>query len=243
VRFDPAEWSAIYDSPQPSAPGFVFRRGASLAIEACLARAESGERWVDVGTGTGHLAERIAAAGLEVTGVDRDERMVDAAWKRCTPEAQSNGLRFAVAEADRLPFPDETVDGVIATALVGLLPDPASFLREVHRVLRPRGSAVITFSNRSSVLHGLGMKARVWGPDRSSRRYAAPARRYTLRQAVLELQRAGLATARTYHYNFFFVPGGRMLPPRNVALFLEPRLQRPIGALLARNLLTVAVKC
>jgi SAM-dependent methyltransferase len=158
--------------------------------------------------------------------------MVEAARRRCAPEALSNGLRFAVAKADGLPFDDAAVDGVVATALVGLLPDPPSFLREANRVLRPGGRAVITFTNRASPLHKL-----------RSRRYAAPARRYTRGEALLELERAGLAAERTYHYNFFLDPGGRMWPPRNLALSVEPRLQGTVGALLARNLLAVAVKC
>jgi ubiquinone/menaquinone biosynthesis C-methylase UbiE len=232
VRFDPAEWSAIYESPRPGGAAFVFRRGAELALDACLGLAEPGEHWVDVGAGTGHLAERLVAAGVEVTGVDRDPRMVDTANRRCGPEALSNGLHFAVAEANSLPFADAAVDGVVATAVAGLLPNLGSFLREAHRVLRPGGSAVITFTNRSSPLHA-----------RRSRRYAAAAHRYTRDEAVSELERAGFAIARTYLYNFFLSPGGRMWPPRDVALFLEPRLQRPVGALLARNLLASAVKC
>jgi ubiquinone/menaquinone biosynthesis C-methylase UbiE len=239
VRFDPREWSAIYESPRPSGEEFVFRHGAELALASCLERAEHGEHWVDVGAGTGHLAAELAGAGLRVTAVDSDAGMTDSARARFPPEGRE-GLRFALAEADELPFADGTVDGVVATAVIGLLADPQPFLREVNRVLRPGGSAVITFSNRWSLLHGIGMRVRTSWPARSRQRYAAPARRYSRRDAVLELDRAALEVVRSYYYNFFFVPGRQMWPPRRPALFLEPRLQRPGGALVARNLLVVA---
>jgi ubiquinone/menaquinone biosynthesis C-methylase UbiE len=219
----------------------VFRHGAELALESCLERAEHGEHWVDVGAGTGHLAAELAAAGLRVTAVDHDARMIDAARTRFGSDGRE-GLRFAIAKADRLPFADGTVDGVVATAVIGLLPDPQPFLRQVQRVLRPGGNAVITFSNRSSVLHGIGMKVRTSWPARFSRGYAAPARRYSRREATLELDRAALEVVRTYYHNFFFGPGRRMWPPRRPMLVLEPRLQRPSGALVARNLLVVAAK-
>jgi ubiquinone/menaquinone biosynthesis C-methylase UbiE len=242
VRFDPAEWSTVYESSRPSGQAFVFRHGAELALECCLGTAEPGEHWVDIGAGTGHLAARLAAAGLRVTAVDDDATMVRAARTRFGSAGRPDGLGFAVANADALPFQDGTVDGVVATALVGLLGDPRPFLREVSRVLRPGGNAVITFSNRSSMLHGIGIKVRTKGPDRCSRRYAAPARRYTRGEAIAELDRAALEVVRTYYYNFFFAPGRRMWPPRRLALFIEPRLQRPGGALVARNLLAVAAK-
>lgn len=242
MRFDPAEWSAVYDAPRPSGHEFAFRHGAELAQAACLERAEPGEHWVDVGAGPGHLAARLAAAGLEITALDYDPAMLKAARERFGSANGSSALEFATAKAEALPFAGGSVDGVVATALVGLLPDPRPFFSEVGRALRPGGTAVISFSNRSSPLHGLGMSIRTRGPERHSSRYAAAARRYTRREAVRELERAGLELERAYYFNFFLSAGRRAWPPPRLALFLEPRLQLPGGALVARNLLTVARK-
>ena len=107
---------------EPRGPGLVFRRGADLAFEAVLAR---GGRWADVGCGTGHLAARLATAGIQIVGVDADPAMVAAARGRF-PE-----LTLAVATAESLPFGDGELDGVVATSLAGCLADPAPFLRRL----------------------------------------------------------------------------------------------------------------
>src|SRR5688572_30310376 len=132
------------------------------------------------------------------------------------------GLRFQAGEAERLPFADASLDGVAATSVVGLLDDATAFLHEVGRVLRPGGTSVITFTNRQSVLHALGSRRR-----RSPLRL--PVRSYSTREAVLELEAAGLAVAEIRYYNCFLASGRFMLPPRALALLLERILNRRGG--------------
>jgi SAM-dependent methyltransferase len=96
-----------------------------------------GERWLDVGTGTGAVALRAARAGARVTGVDLSPVMVDTA-RRLTRE-QSAGIRFEVGDAESLQYEDAGFD-VVASALgVFLAPDHAAAGRELARVCRPGG--------------------------------------------------------------------------------------------------------
>ena len=55
--------SSLYDDRH----SFVWKKGADL-VE--MLAPEPGERILDLGCGTGHLTDRIAAAGAEVTGLD-----------------------------------------------------------------------------------------------------------------------------------------------------------------------------
>jgi SAM-dependent methyltransferase len=96
-----------------------------------------GERWLDIGTGTGAVALRAAYAGADVTGVDLSPVMVDTA-RRLAGE-QGVGIRFEVGDAERLPYEDASFD-VVASALgVFLAPDHAAAGRELARVCRPGG--------------------------------------------------------------------------------------------------------
>jgi ubiquinone/menaquinone biosynthesis C-methylase UbiE len=58
-----------------------------------------------------------------------------------TANHRSGGLALRVmrAEAEALPFPDESFDAVVSTLVFCTLRDPPAALKEVHRVLRPGG--------------------------------------------------------------------------------------------------------
>lgn len=128
------------------------------------------------------------------------------------------------------------LDGVVATSLVGCLEHATPFFREIERVLRSGGIAVLTFTNRSSLLHALGRLRR-----RHSSLYT-PARSYSHSEAATTLERAGLAVTELHYYNCFLSLNGGMLPPLRLALALERLLDNRAGSLVARNMLAVAAK-
>jgi ubiquinone/menaquinone biosynthesis C-methylase UbiE len=241
-RLDPRHWAAIYDLPDVD--GEVFRRGSELAGSACLTRARRSEHWADVGCGTGHLTARLAAAGIEATGIDSDPRMVAVARARFGRGDRARTPRFEHADAAELPFEDGALDGLIAASLIGCLDQPAALLGESHRVLRPGGRAIITFTNRRSPLIVINWALRrLGGRGGRSSRYLLPVRMYSRREARTALERIGFEVEETRAYNFFVAAGGRMLPPPAAARSLERACgNRMLGSLLGRNLLIVARK-
>jgi SAM-dependent methyltransferase len=97
----------------------------------------TGERGLDVGTGTGAVAIRAARAGAHVTGVDLSPGMVRAARRLAI--AQDVRAQFAVGDAQRLPYADGRFD-VVASALgLFLAPDHRRVTSELARVTRPGG--------------------------------------------------------------------------------------------------------
>ncbi|MBF6332847.1 class I SAM-dependent methyltransferase [Nocardia transvalensis] len=88
---------------------------------------------LDIGCGTGIFAEQIRRLGWEPVGVDLSGRMLRFA---------ANRLPVAQADATALPIRDASVPVAVAIMVHTDMPDYASVMAEVARVLRPGGSVV-----------------------------------------------------------------------------------------------------
>jgi SAM-dependent methyltransferase len=133
-----SEWDASYDAPTTRGHWQRARLEAALRLVG-----EGRGALLEVGVGSGRLLARLAERGWEVTGIDASPRMVELARARL-PDA-----RLEVARAEELPFEDASFDVVVA---VGVLEysalDPS--LRELARVLRPGGRAVVGLLNSAA---------------------------------------------------------------------------------------------
>src|SRR5918992_5656076 len=107
--------------------------------ELVIARLEPGPgvRWLDLACGTGAVAERAAAAGADVTGVDLAPVLIETAKER----AGELGLEieYVVGDVERLPFEDASFDKVSSTCGIMFAPDHEAAARELGRVTRPGG--------------------------------------------------------------------------------------------------------
>jgi len=108
-----------------------------------------GERVLDVATGTGLVAaELLACGGCSVVGIDQSREMLAAARARFAALAATDGgergagvgsVELIQAEAESLPFPDQSFDAVTFTYLLRYVDEPRATMRELARVLRPGG--------------------------------------------------------------------------------------------------------
>jgi SAM-dependent methyltransferase len=93
---------------------------------------------LDLGCGTGRVAELAAARGARVTAVDLSAEM--AARARARPALA--GARVEVMDAQALALPDGAFDAVVAAFSLMFCPRPDLALSEARRVLRPGGRLV-----------------------------------------------------------------------------------------------------
>ena len=110
-----------------------------------LAALAPGEAVLDVACGGGVVSAAAASAvGScgQVLGVDLAQAMVQSAAQRAQALGLSNA-RFERMDAERLALPDASFD--VALCALGLMyvPDPDAALRELQRVLRPGGRALL----------------------------------------------------------------------------------------------------
>jgi demethylmenaquinone methyltransferase/2-methoxy-6-polyprenyl-1,4-benzoquinol methylase len=101
----------------------------------------SGQRVLDVATGTGLVARALARAGAcEVVGLDQSEAMLRVARARLADSGElAARIAFVQGEAERLPFADREFDALTFTYLLRYVDDRAATLRELARVVKPGG--------------------------------------------------------------------------------------------------------
>jgi SAM-dependent methyltransferase len=91
---------------------------------------------LDFGCGQGHLVHALSRLGYDVRGCD-----IPAAWAGAEPPA-SRGLSAIALDPYRLPFDARTFDVVISTSVLEHAQNKAECFREIHRVLKPGGTAM-----------------------------------------------------------------------------------------------------
>jgi SAM-dependent methyltransferase len=101
---------------------------------------------LEVASGSGGPALFLArAARCRVTGIDSNEAGVATATDAANRAGMNEQVRFNLADATaRLPFDDDSFDGLICIDSMNHFPDRLAVLREWCRVLRPRHRAVFT---------------------------------------------------------------------------------------------------
>ena len=105
-------------------------------------------RVLEIGCGLGTDGAQFAKAGANYTGVDLTQAAVDLAKQRF--ELFQLPGTFRISDAERLDFPDNSFDLVYSHGVLHHTPDTAGAIREVHRVLRPGGRAVVMLYHRNS---------------------------------------------------------------------------------------------
>ncbi|MCM3876946.1 MAG: bifunctional demethylmenaquinone methyltransferase/2-methoxy-6-polyprenyl-1,4-benzoquinol methylase UbiE [Thermoanaerobaculia bacterium] len=122
----------------------LHRKWKKDTIRLALAGRTGPARILDLCCGTGDLsflAEESALPGSRVTGVDFTFPMLRVARRRRLETRSRSG--FAQGDALRLPFPDGAFDAVTVGYGLRNIADPLAALREMRRVLAPRGRVVV----------------------------------------------------------------------------------------------------
>src|ERR1700691_556616 len=128
-------WAPIYDLVF----GGVFSKGRRAAIAATN---HIGGRVLEVGVGTGISLPQYAP-NLRIFGTDISEGMLRKAKARVADLRLKNVEGLAVMDAEKLEFPDNSFDVVMAQYVVTAVPNPEAALDEFARVLRPGGELIV----------------------------------------------------------------------------------------------------
>lgn len=119
--------------------------GSDLARMVELATPMANDRMLDIATGGGHVARVFAPHVESVIASDLTPEILAHA-ERAFAEWGLANVETAIADAEDLPFEAESFELVTCRIAPHHFPDPAAFVREVARVLRPGGRFVLVDS-------------------------------------------------------------------------------------------------
>jgi len=193
----------------------------------------AGERVLDVGSGIGWLCEQFARGEAKIVAADLTLTGVRLTRKRLNLFGLSG--EAVQADAENLPFADNTFAFVTASGVLHHTPNAARVVREIYRVLRPGGRAMISLYYRGVLLRsvlwpitracvrrllrnvpGRSGFSQVHQPDDLARTYDGDlnplGRLYSRREARELLAPLLLEKVEIHYFPKRFVPFGRRLP-------------------------------
>lgn len=140
--------------PHNQKPASVWNSGGAgyEEISRCIADSiehavlrlapRSGERVLDLATGTGWTSRLVARRGAEVVGVDLGEDLIGAARERA--RAEGLNIEYRVGDAEALSFRDGEFDAVVSTCGIMFASRPEAAASELARVTRKGGRTALT---------------------------------------------------------------------------------------------------
>lgn len=104
---------------------------------------------LEVGCSMGNDSFELAKRGFQVTGIDITEKAIDLIRQRFTLYQMPGDFR--VADAENLPFDDNSFDVVYSFGVLHHTPNTEGAIEEIRRVLKPHGKASIMLYNQLSL--------------------------------------------------------------------------------------------
>jgi SAM-dependent methyltransferase len=145
-------------TPDDLQPVDEFHIRGEVATKELIELAEftSDMRILDVGCGIGGSTRRLSLeTGCRVTGIDLSETYIDAAERLTQLLDMQDQVTFHACSALKLPFEDNSFDGVWSLQMNMNVEDKLSWLKETYRVIKPGGRAVLyeVCGNKNTPLH------------------------------------------------------------------------------------------
>lgn len=136
----------------------------SDAIEHLVRRVlpQPGERFLDIATGTGWTARRLAAHGADVIGVDLGASVIEAA------KILGSSIDFRIGDAEALEFENESFDAVTSTFGIMFAVRPEDAAGELTRVCKKGGRIGLLTWQPGGAVEGLFGVMRPYVPPSSS---------------------------------------------------------------------------
>lgn len=168
---------------------------------------------LDIGCGAGQLAPILCGMGYKITAFDVSQEMVDLTAARC----KTAGFKadVLVADVEKMKFSDNSFDVAVAMGVIEYMTTNAPMLKEIKRVLKPGGVAIVTMRNaecfyitwhtfykRTIETFLINLKRKITG--KAPYKYMAISKRHSPSEIKQEIKNLGFELV-TENYNHFHV--------------------------------------
>lgn len=214
----------IYPEKCQTAEDYVLYLKHMFAYEYAKGFIQPNAKVLEVGCGAGYGTAMLAdRKDLQITGLDVDASVVESANKRYPSE----NCHYMAFDGSRLPFQNEEFDAVISFQVIEHVDDDESFLKEMSRVLKPGGRAIVVTPNRS---YRLRKDQKPWNPFHV-REYDAETFGKLIRPAFPGCEVFGIsATSAVRNIEVRRVYHNKLKVPARWFASLAYRATRPLGA-------------
>lgn len=132
----------------------LARKGSFYRAMAAELDLRPDDALLDVGCGSAGLLVEQASHVSYVAGLDASEIQVEMARRRLADRIAAGTAEIVLGDAAALPWEDGRFSVVASLDTMKFIPDPEAALREMVRVLRPGGRAVVTVSDAANLTVG-----------------------------------------------------------------------------------------
>jgi len=115
-------------------------KGNDLSLMVEWANPENDWIALDIATGGGHVAKTFSPHVNQIIASDLTKEMLENTASHLT---DYNNISYEIADAEGLPFSDQSLDLVTCRIAPHHFPEPKSFIREVSRVLKEHGKFIM----------------------------------------------------------------------------------------------------
>lgn len=179
-------------------------------LHLLLQQGIEGKKILDVGCGNGDFDNYIAITyNADITAVDFSTEGIKVA-KEKKEKFNSVSNTFTVADAQELPFVDESFDFVISCECLEHVPDPQKMINELYRVVKKKGTVILTTENYSNAYAYYIAFLKLTGKSYDSGSSVQPIEHFFVFWKVKKkFQTAGFSSMKTYskQYVLLLIPG------------------------------------
>jgi ubiquinone/menaquinone biosynthesis C-methylase UbiE len=126
-------------------------------LEELAALDVKGKQLLEIGLGQGAESQKLIEAGAVYTGIDFTRESVERVRRRCAI-FRLPYERVEQMNAEAMSFPDASFDVVFSHGVIHHSPRIQTIVREIHRVLRPGGRAVVMVYHRNSLNYHVSIR-------------------------------------------------------------------------------------